>query len=465
MRNNELTGSDECHCKGLMIAAPNSGSGKTLIGLALLRALKDSGVDICAAKAGPDYIDPAFHAIASKKQSINLDPWATTKTRCAILTARHMGSDKYLLIESMMGLFDGAADGSGSAAHLARKLKTGIVLVVDCAKQSHSIGALVRGFRDHDSQINIKGVILNKVGSLRHEKMLTRALLQIDMPVIGAVRRDEKLVLPQRHLGLVQAGEVEFVEEFIQNSADMIANQCDLELLMKCFSAIDLGIEERADFGNAAGRGMNAPGQNIAIARDEAFSFIYPHLLEDWRTRGAQISFFSPLANEGPPSDCDAVFLPGGYPELHGQKIASADKFAKMMLQVKNQGALIYGECGGFMVLGRGLINADGIKHPMLGFLNLETSFAKRKLHLGYRDITARGDFFAGRTIKGHEFHYSCALKQKGEHLFSVCNALGEDLGHQGLRDKNVMGSYMHLIEPGKDVQMVTQNSAENPND
>jgi len=426
--------------KGLLIAAPQSGSGKTVLTLALLCALKLRGLDIRAAKAGPDYIDPAFHSIAVGETSVNLDPWAMGEGRLMQLAQKQGGS--HLLVESMMGLFDGAADGSGSGAELAGIMGIPVLLVIDAASQSHSVGALVRGFRDHGN-INICGVILNKVGSARHEGMLREALGAIDMPVLGVVKRSDRLKLPRRHLGLVQAGELSEIEEFVTGAAEEVAAGCDLKLLEDCF----VPVKSVMDWPTHS---ITPPGQNIAIARDEAFSFIYPHLLSDWRSLGARISFFSPLGDEGPHKGADAVYLPGGYPELHGGKIANAKNFASKMLQAKNRGALIYGECGGFMVLGAGLVDGDGERHKMLGFLGLETSFAKRQLHIGYRNLNSTNGFFAGKNIKAHEFHYSTIVRQKGEPLFDASDALGVGLGAQGLHDKNVMGSYMHLIDEGK---------------
>ena len=430
--------------KGLLIAAPQSGSGKTVLTLSLLRAFKLAGLNICSAKGGPDYIDPAFHAISTGVQSVNLDPWAMDRNRCRDLAARQMGSNTHMLVESMMGLYDGAADGSGSGANLASMLDIPVVLVVDAAKQSHSIGALVRGFRDHDQNVKLCGVILNRVGSARHETMLRQALDEIDMPVFGAVKRDQRLQLPERHLGLIQAGEISEIENFIDQAATIIAVQCDLERLAECFAPMNCAPLTTQNM-------IPAPGKNIAIARDRAFSFIYPHMLDDWRAQGAKISFFSPLGDEGPNEDAHAVYLPGGYPELHGKKIATAENFSALMNKAKKRNAFIYGECGGYMVLGKALLDSNGISYPMLGFLQLETSFARRKLHLGYRVIEVRnevhGEFFAGKSFNGHEFHYSSVISQQGDPLFGVRDALGDNLGDHGLREGNVMGSYMHLID------------------
>lgn len=423
--------------KGLLIAAPASGSGKTVITLALLRALKHAGVDIAASKAGPDYIDPGFHKLACGGESVNLDAWAMSPARLQQLANQQNGS--HLLVEGMMGLFDGAADGSGSAAELSKLLGMPVLLVVDAGKQSHSVAALVRGFRDHDPEIALAGVILNRVGSPRHARMLTGALSAIGVSVLGAVPRDNALGLPERHLGLVQAEEISKGETFIDNAARIVGQSCDLRLVQEAFATI------HNQPGNKA-PGLKPLGQHVAIARDEAFSFVYPHWLKDWHDSGVQISFFSPLANEMPDSHADAVFLPGGYPELHVGKLAAAETFRQGMHDARDRGVFIYGECGGYMVLGQGLVDAEGNAHRMTGLLDLETSFARRKLHLGYRQLTANG-FRLGKQFSAHEFHYTSALREVGEPLFEACDALGENMQTAGLRSGKVAGSYMHVID------------------
>jgi len=347
--------------------------------LSILRALSAMGMDIRAAKAGPDFIDPAFHARACGWPSVNLDPWAMRPDRLRGLAFAQGGS--HLLVEAMMGLFDGAADGSGSAADLAAVLGLPVILIVDAARQSHSVAALVRGFRDHRADVEICGVILNRVGSPRHETMLSSALSAIGMPIFGAIPRDVAMHLPERHLGLVQAAEHADVEGFITTAAALAGSRIDLERLLAAFAPI----------GRPAGpmRRLPPPGQRIAIARDSAFAFSYPHQLSDWREAGAELSFFSPLHDEEPDSAADAVVLPGGYPELHAGRIASAGRFMAGLRHAAARGAFVYGECGGYMVLGKGLVDGAGIRHAMAGLLSLETSFEKPRLHLGYRHASA----------------------------------------------------------------------------
>jgi cobyrinic acid a,c-diamide synthase len=427
---------------GLLISAPSSGSGKTTVTLGLMRAFADRGVALAPGKAGPDYIDPAFHAAASRMTCFNYDPWAMRPAFIRAAALARSAGGRLLLIEAMMGLHDGATDGSGTPADLAVLLGLPVVMVVDCSRMSHSVAALVRGYADFRDDVSVAGVILNKVGSIRHEAMLRDALSRVNVPVFGALPRDPALALPERHLGLVQAGEHGGLEPFIANAARLIGETCDLDALLA--AAAPGG--ETSSAGDASP--FPPPGQRVAIARDNAFAFLYPHLVEGWRAAGAELAFFSPLADEGPDADADAVYLPGGYPELHAGALANAGRFAEGMRAAAARGARVYGECGGYMVLGDELIDGDGTRHAMLGLLPLVTSFAERRRQLGYRRLTPRaGSGFHG-PIMAHEFHYSTAVYEgDADRLFDAIDAGGMALGAVGLRRGNVCGSYMHLID------------------
>lgn len=427
---------------GLLIAAPSSGSGKTTVTLGLLRALRNRGVGIAPGKAGPDYIDPAFHAAASGALCLNFDPWAMRPELISANAALHRSGDRILVVEAMMGLFDGAADGKGTAAELAAQLSLSVVLVVDASRMSQSVAPLVSGFAGFRADVRIAGVILNKVGSERHEAMLRQALEAIRMPVVAVIRNDPALALPERHLGLVQAGEHQSLEGFIEHAAAAVSEECNFEFLLR-----------------VARQGLNRPsaaniarlpplGARIAVARDIAFAFSYEHMLLGWRRRGATISFFSPLADEQPAADADAIYLPGGYPELHAGKLAAAGRFRAAMAEAAARGVRIYGECGGYMVLGEGLVDAAGMRHEMLGLLPVVTSYKERKRHLGYRRVTPVEKAFFDRPMTAHEFHYSSPVSEgEAERLFRAEDALGNDLGPAGLRRGHVAGSYMHLID------------------
>ncbi|MEM6905262.1 MAG: cobyrinate a,c-diamide synthase [Pseudomonadota bacterium] len=422
--------------KGLVIAAPSSGQGKTVITLALLRALVRRGVDVTSAKAGPDYIDPAFHAAATGRPSLTLDGFAMPPDQLRARAA--MQPADLLVVEGAMGLLDGAATGGrigrGATAEVAAALELPVICVIDAARIGQTAGALVAGLAAW-SPVPLAGVILNRVASPRHEAML-RPAIEETCPVLGVVARSERLSLPARHLGLVQAGETSGLDEFIEGAAQEFAGQCDLSRLIAAARPVVPG---------ATPRPIEPLGQRIAIARDEAFSFTYWHQLADWRAAGAELSFFSPLADQAPEPTADAVFLPGGYPEIHGGKLASADEFRRGMAEARARGTLIIGECGGYMVLGQGLVDAKGHRHAMLGMLGVETSFAERRLHLGYRRVRGLG------PIKGsfvaHEFHYATVLSESGNPLFDAQDATGAQLPPMGLSEGRVCGSFAHLIE------------------
>jgi len=417
--------------RGLIIAAPASGSGKTTVTLGLLRALARRGVAVRGAKSGPDYIDPRFHAAACGQVCTNLDAWAMTQARLTALAA----GPGLLLIEGAMGLFDGAPPaGKGASADLARGLGLPVVLVVDASHMAQSIAPLVAGFAAHDPGVRLKGVILNKLGSPRHERMLRAALAPLGLPVLGALHRQSGLEHPARHLGLVQACEHPDLNAYLSHVADIVEQSVDLNLLQ------DLAHPLPAP---GAARRLPPPGQRIAVAGDAAFAFAYPHILADWRAAGAEVLAFSPLADEAPDPGADFIFLPGGYPELHAAQLAAASRFRAGLRAAT---CPIYGECGGYMVLGEGLVTADGTRHEMLGLLPLETSFARRRLHLGYRSLAAATGPFPGAWA-AHEFHYATTLKAEGTPLFTATDAEGAALPPMGLIHGQVSGSFAHLID------------------
>jgi cobyrinic acid a,c-diamide synthase len=407
-----------------------------------MRALRNRGVASAPGKAGPDYIDPAFHTAASGKACLNYDPWAMRPDLLRANAAAATADGAALIIEAMMGLYDAAADGTGSPADLAALLELPVILVVDCARMAHSVAALVRGFAGHRADVHVSGVILNKVGSDRHESMLRDALETTDMPVFGVLRQNASLQLPERHLGLVQAGEHGELNAFIERAAMHVEQGCDLDAILSAArSAFPRG-------SNTDVLQLKPLGQKIAIARDIAFAFCYEHLLSGWRKAGAELLFFSPLSNEAPAEDADAVYLPGGYPELHAGILANAAQFKSGMTAARDRGARIFGECGGYMVLGETLVAADGAGYEMLGFLPLATSFAVRKRHLGYRRVRPLDTSFFDGPLMAHEFHYASILSEgDAARLFDTTDAVGTPLGPAGLRRGQVAGSFMHIVD------------------
>ncbi len=431
---------------GLVIAAPASGSGKTVLTLGLLRALAKRDVAVGSFKVGPDYIDPAFHEAASGRACRNLDSWAMRPSTLARILAAAADCD-LVLVEGVMGLFDGAADGErGSTADVAALTGWPVLLVVDARGQGASVAALVEGFARHRADTPIAGVLLNRVGSRRHESILKSALAPLGIPTLGAVPSDDALALPSRHLGLVQAGEHGDLDRFLDRAAGILAHHVDLTALA--------ALAAPGKYMAAPAAGLKPLGSRIAVARDSAFSFTYPSLLETWREGGAEIAFFSPLADEGP-GECDAVYLPGGYPELHGGRLAAALEFKNGLAAAAARGALVYGECGGYMVLGQGLVDAKRARHAMAGLLGHETSFAERRLHLGYRSVTLKEISplgAPGEMFRGHEFHYATPVTGGADApLFLAADSSGRDLGPAGCRRGAVMGSFIHLIDRADD--------------
>ena len=422
---------------GCIIAAPHSGAGKTLITLGILRALKRAGQAISSAKVGPDYIDPAFHALACGAPCVNLDSWAMGRDLVHGLAGR---LDGLVIVEGVMGLFDGADDGTGSTADIATILDLPVILIVDARAQSWSAAALLHGFKTFRDDVKIAGVIFNRVGSPRHAVLLKKAAAQVEVPVLGCLPRIEQLAMPSRHLGLVQAAEQTDINSLIEHAADCVTEHIDLALLQSICTPLAQSHDETNP--------LPPLGQRIAIARDDAFSFAYHHLLNGWREAGSEILPFSPLANEAPDISADTVFLPGGYPELHAGLLSANTVFLDGLRACAKQ-ALIYGECGGFMVLGEHLIDAEGEAHPMAGLLPVSTSFEKRIRHLGYRKLTHDSPLPWSKKLRGHEFHYSTlTASREGAPLFEAVNATGEPQTTMGYVQERIMGSYAHVIAP-----------------
>ncbi len=427
--------------RGLIVAAPRSGAGKTTVTLALLAAFARRGVAVRAAKSGPDYIDPAFHKAACGTDSINLDNWAMSPALLRHLAAGAPAS--FLLVEAAMGLFDGLGtrDGrSGSAADLAAALRQPVLLVLDVSGQSQSAAVIAQGFASHRADVRIAGVVLNRVGSPRHRHGVAAAMADVGIPVFGAVPREQKIALPERHLGLVQARELGHLPALLDRLAEL-GGRLDLDAILAAGAPLREAVPQ--------GPALPPPGQRIALASDAAFTFAYPHLLAGWRRAGAEIVPFSPLADAQPPPDCDAAWLPGGYPELHAPALAAAERF-QIGLRNFAARAPVHGECGGHMVLGRALQDAKGGWHRMTGLLDHSTSFARRRMTLGYRMATLLADGPlgpAGSVLRGHEFHYATTAEPGGDAPFaSLQDGLGNALGPAGGRRGLVSGSFFHAI-------------------
>lgn len=432
--------------RGFIIAAPRSGSGKTTVTLGVVAALARRGIAVRAVKSGPDYIDPAFHAAATGQPGLNLDSFAMPPALIDALAGEAAAHAEIVVIEASMGLFDGIMGEpgrTGAAADLAGRLGLPVVLVLDISGQSQSAAAVVRGFATHDPDVHIAGVILNKVASERHRAQASEAIGKLGIQILGSLPRDATMSLPERHLGLVQAEEHGGLDEHLARLAGLAQAHIDLDALVALAAPINC---------NAASfPALAPPGQRIALARDVAFSFVYEHLIAGWRRAGAEIVPFSPLADEAPDARCDVCWLPGGYPELHGGRLAAASRFLDGVRDFARTRP-VHGECGGFMVLGTAIEDAEGVSHRMLGLLGHATSFARRKLNLGYRravTLAASPLGPAGTGLRGHEFHYASVTSSGDDApLVALSDGQGKEIGPAGARRGHVSGTFFHAIAP-----------------
>ncbi|CUX30639.1 MULTISPECIES: cobyrinate a,c-diamide synthase [Agrobacterium] len=434
--------------RAIIIGAPRSGSGKTSVTIGLLRAFARRGIKVRGIKTGPDYIDPGFHAFATGTPGLNLDSWAMQPDLLRHLFSQQTEGAELILIESAMGLFDGipvAENRTGSAADLARLFGIPVLLVLDVSGQSQTAAAIAHGFAHYDPDVTMGAVVLNRAGSERHRTLCTEAIEKIGLPVVGCVLRDPSLILPERHLGLVQASEHPEIDSHIDRLADAMEKSIDLDALFSLAAPVNMS-------SGSVEAAIAPPGQRIALAEDAAFTFLYPHLRKHWRAAGAEIVPFSPLADEAPDESCDICWLPGGYPELFAGRLAGAAGFKAGIARFAETKP-VHGECGGYMVLGERLEDAEGVTHAMTGLLSHATSFATRKMNLGYRQATIAADGqlgMAGDVLRGHEFHYARVTDPGRDQPFAqIADGQGRPLGPSGGRRGFVSGTFFHAIAKG----------------
>ncbi len=433
---------------GLLISAPSSGTGKTTLMLGLLSALRAQGVEVQPFKSGPDYIDPAFHTAASGRASFNLDSWSMDRARIDGLIGNAAGAE-LVLAEGSMGLFDGVAipgaSGNGASADVAAMMGWPVVLVLDVSGAAQSVAATALGFKLMRPDVTLAGVVLNRVASPRHETLVRVGMEQVGVKVFGALPRRKEIEMPERHLGLVQAGEQKNLPQILEDIGNFVAKHVDLTALRAAAS----GTLQNAP----APAQISPPGQRIALAQDDAFAFVYPHQIAGWRAAGAEVLPFSPLADQAPDENADVCWLPGGYPELHAGKLAAARTF-RDGLRAFAQRRPVHGECGGYMAMGAGIVDADGTRHEMVGLLGLETSFAKRRMHLGYRKADLNAPIPghpAKAALRGHEFHYASILSEPDTPLARITDSNDLEVAETGSFRRfegggQATGTFFHLI-------------------
>ena len=418
---------------GLVVSAPCSGSGKTLVTRALIGALRRRGLVVQPFKAGPDYIDPHFHG--GGRESVNLDPFLASAPHLRHLFAHYGAGADVCLVEGMMGLFDGWDGARGSTAEVAKGLGLPVFLVVDVSGQGYSLGALLKGFASFDAGLQVGGVLLNKVGSARHERMLRQACADAGVPCRGCLPRSKDLAVPSRYLGLDltgQAGEEEACGRWLEEHADV-------EGLLQVAGGFSAAPATGASHPPAVG--TRSPHFVVARTKDDAFSFIYKEHLDKLSALG-RVSFIDPEEEGELPSDTDLLYLPGGYPERHGAKLEAAHHLRASVKAYAEGGGRVLAECGGMIYLCERLLTDEG-EYALCGVLPCTVSArqADRHLSLGYRRLSFPG----GAELRGHEFHYTQFAGEVPPSDVVVRDALGNIVPTPVFRRGGVIASYTHL--------------------
>jgi cobyrinic acid a,c-diamide synthase len=418
----------------VVIAAPASGAGKTTVATGLMAALRRRGTTVAGFKVGPDYIDPGYHALATGRPGRNLDPVLVGEQRIAPLAAYGAAGAQMTVVEGVMGLFDGRAHtaGQGSTAQVAALLHAPVLLVVDVRGQGRSLAALLHGFRSFDARIQIAGVVLNQVGSARHEQICRQACAEVSLPVLGALRRDAELAVPSRHLGLVTAAEHATAAGVVARWADAVAAQVDLDAVTALASASPQTPRWAPD--TELTRVPGAPV--VAVAGGPAFTFGYPEHAELLAAAGAAVAVFDPLRDESLPPGTAGLVLPGGFPECHAEALSANEPLRAEIAALARGGAPVHAECGGLVYLCR---SVDGV--PMCGVLDAEATMTGQ-LVLGYRDAVAvRGSVLhrPGERVSGHEFHRTTVTPRAGEPAWAWPGAVPE-----GFVQRGVHASFLH---------------------
>ncbi|MGX1854964.1 cobyrinate a,c-diamide synthase [Streptomyces sp. NPDC055299] len=433
----------------LVIAAPSSGAGKTTVATGLMAAFTEAGLTVSPHKVGPDYIDPGYHSLATGRPGRNLDAFLCGTDRIAPLFLHGAADADLALVEGVMGLFDGASDRGelSSTAQVAKLLRAPVVLVVDASSQSRSVAALVHGFASWDPEVRLAGVILNKVGSDRHEQLLREAMDSSGVPVLGALRRDGRAGTPSRHLGLVPVAErrAEAVES-VGELAARIREGCDLPALLALAHSVpelpDTPWDPAAELAPAAETAAAAPSTRplIAVAGGPAFTFSYAEHAELLAVAGAEVVPFDPLRDEHLPPGTRGLVIGGGFPEVYAPDLSANAPLRAAVAELAASGAPVSAECAGLLYLSRSI---DG--KPMCGVLPAEARMTER-LTLGYREAVALRDnalAVAGTRVRGHEFHRT--VLEPGAGADPAWGLTHPERRVEGFVTGGVHASYLHV--------------------
>ncbi|MBT3922192.1 MAG: cobyrinate a,c-diamide synthase [Nitrospina sp.] len=436
--------------QGLIVAGTHSSAGKSSVSMGLMRLLKDSGWSIKPFKVGPDYIDPAHHTRACNQPSYNLDTVMCTKKYVKDLFDDVVQKNDLAIIEGVMGLYDGASPISekGSTAEIAKLLNLPVLLVIDGRALSRSSAAMVLGFLQLDPKLNLIGVIANNINSTRHANIIKRSIeYYTSAKLLACLPTSSELSIPSRHLGLQQG--IEQKDNIYQKWAKHIESHMNLKKFFKLFNLKQpqqpIPQPKREPKRWRIKKKMEL--LNIAIAKDEAFQFIYQDTLDFFTHQGFNISYFSPLTDSRLPQNMDVYYFPGGYPELHVQQLNKNQSLLKEIKKAGASGKLMIGECGGLMYLGKGIIDNKGKTHPLAGIFNYSTTLKSKKLTLGYRKLkmSSKDQLKDKLILTGHEFHYSSLIKNKETPNWFHSSSNIEGQVSDGFRKLNCFSFYSHI--------------------
>lgn len=422
-----------------VVSGTSSGSGKTLVALGIMEALRRRGLTVQPFKAGPDYIDPGLHSLLLGRPSYNLDTWMMGVKGVRATFAATASASDCAVVEGVMGLFDGHGGGAeaGSTAHLSKVLGLPVLLVANAEKAARSMGAVVKGFETYDSSVDLKWVVFNKVGSARHEKILRESVRGSKVKVLGCIPREPSLALESRHLGLLTAADMgSSWKEFVTSAGDAVEASIDLDALLRSSKTVL----------NAGPPCPIPPARvRIAVAMDRAFSFYYQENLDILRASGAELVPFSPLSDKALPESIGGIYIGGGYPEIHAKALEDNRLLRDEIRQAVERGMPVYAECGGLMYMGKA-IEHEGRTSRMAGVFPWTTRLLPKRKALGYREaaLTSICPFLKKGKIRGHEFHYSEMSAGAGEGTAYRVSG-GEGTGEEGFVYRNALASYIHL--------------------
>lgn len=427
----------------LIIAATQSGSGKTTIVSGILAALKKRGLKVQAYKIGPDYIDPGFHEIASGRPSHNLDTWLVGEKKLAEIFLSTFGDSDIAIIEGVMGLYDGGRGGISSTAEIAKILNAPIVLIIDAKSMGTSAAAIALGFREFDKEINFAGVILNRVCSESHEKIIRDALEKIEIKCFGAIRRNENFILPERHLGLVPTSENNF-SEVIEELSTAVENQVDLNTLLNISRTA-----EKISSKSLPSVFNPSPSIKIAVAKDEAFNFYYAESLRELEKLGVEIILFSPLDDKNLPKNINGLILGGGFPEIFASRLEKNKSMRNSIKCAAENNLPIFAECGGYMYLMKSIKNFEGENFEMCNVIPNIAEMTKKLQTVGYIEATLTQKCIIGNIgdkIHAHEFHFSIETENLITEKIFACKKLRTGKKYfAGYAKKNIVASYLHI--------------------